>query len=159
VFILARALVWSTLTVGFGLVFLPSWLLDRSGIVRPAASGLAQAGGIVLVITGGVLVLISVLTFVFVGRGTPAPFDPPRRLVVSGPFRYVRNPIYVGAVMSMLGAALFYRSIGLAVYAAVLAIGFHILVLAYEEPTLRRMFGDDYTAYCRRVGRWGWPHD
>ena len=153
-FILARAVVWATLFVGFGLVFVPARLLDRAGIARPAGYGPGQILGMALVLLGGALVIASILAFVRVGRGTPAPFDPPQHLVTSGPFRIVRNPIYVGALLSLAGAAWYYRSTALLLYAGALAIGFHLLVLIYEEPRLRRVFGGEYEAYCARVRRW-----
>jgi protein-S-isoprenylcysteine O-methyltransferase Ste14 len=105
---------------------------------------------------GGALALACILTFVFVGKGTPAPFDPPRRLVVRGPYRFVRNPMYIGAVLLLTGAALFYRSLPLFGYAAAFLVAMAIFVMLYEEPTLRQAFDVDYEAYCRRVGRW-WP--
>jgi protein-S-isoprenylcysteine O-methyltransferase Ste14 len=106
--------------------------------------------------SGAALALACISTFVFVGRGTPAPFDPPRRLVVQGPYRFVRNPMYLGAGMALAGAAFFYQSIPLLGYAGLFLLITHVLVLVYEEPTLRRIFDGDYEAYCGRVGRW-WP--
>ena len=153
-FILFRAIVYATLFVAFGLVFLPSWLLRNTGLTPPPVTGPAQAAGALLVIAGGCLVGWSILTFVFVGKGTAAPFDPPRRLVVTGPFRYLRNPIYVGAVAAMAGAALYFHSWGLLAYDAAIAVTFHVVVRAYEEPVLRRSFGAEYDAYCARVPRW-----
>jgi protein-S-isoprenylcysteine O-methyltransferase Ste14 len=153
-FILVRALVYASLFIGFGLVFLPSRILSRTGIMAPAEIGAAQIGAMVLTAAGMLLVLSSILAFVFVGKGTAAPFDPPRRLVTTGPFRFVRNPIYIGAIAALGGAALYYGSVGLLLYALALAVGFHVLVLFYEEPVLRRTFGSEYDDYCRRVGRW-----
>jgi protein-S-isoprenylcysteine O-methyltransferase Ste14 len=106
--------------------------------------------------SGAALALTCILTFVFIGRGTPAPFDPPRRLVVQGPYRFIRNPMYVGAGLALAGAALFYQSIPLLVYAGSSLAVTHLFVVLYEEPTLRRSFARDYEAYCRQVGRW-WP--
>ena len=103
---------------------------------------------------GGALALWCILTFTVVGRGTPAPFDPPRALVVRGPYRYVRNPMYLGAALALCGAALFYRSIPLFAYAALFLLVTHAFVVWYEEPTLARLFGADYDAYRARVGRW-----
>lgn len=97
-----------------------------------------------------------ILTFVILGKGTPAPFDPPRRLVVRGPYRIVRNPMYIGAVIALAGAALFYKSIPLLSYAGVFGIISHVFVVFYEEPTLRGTFGNDYEVYCGHVRRW-WP--
>ena len=101
------------------------------------------------------LALSCVLTFAFIGKGTPAPFDPPRRLVVQGPYRIVRNPMYMGAGMALGGAALFYRSSALAAYVVLFLLVTHLFVVWYEEPTLRGLFGAEYDAYCRRVRRWG----
>ena len=153
-FILLRAVVYATLFIAFGLVFLPSWLLRNTGLASPAVTGPAEAAGAALVVAGGCLVGWSILSFVFVGKGTAAPFDPPRRLVVSGPFRYLRNPIYVGAIVAMAGAALYYRSWGLLAFDAAIAVIFHVLVRAYEEPVLRRTFGTAYDTYCASVPRW-----
>ena len=105
--VLLRAIVWATLSVGFLLVFIPGRILERAGIVRPPGIGGAQIGGLVLLALGGALALWCILTFVVVGKGTPAPFDPPRQLVVRGPYRFVRNPMYIGAGFALLGAAFF----------------------------------------------------
>jgi protein-S-isoprenylcysteine O-methyltransferase Ste14 len=95
-----------------------------------------------------------VLAFGVVGKGTPAPFDPPRRLVVRGPYRFVRNPMYIGAIVGLTGASIFYESLALLGFTAVFALTVHLFVMFYEEPTLRRLFGEDYIEYCRRVRRW-----
>ena len=153
-FAFARALVWAALFVAFGLVFIPSRVLEWTGVTPPAAIGPAQILGSLLVLAGGILVLACLFVFAFAGHGTAAPFDPPRRLVAQGPYACVRNPIYIGAIVAMAGAALFYRSLGVLCYALVLALIFAVLVLTYEEPTLRRLFGAEYDAYCRRVPRW-----
>ncbi|HWP45479.1 MAG TPA: isoprenylcysteine carboxylmethyltransferase family protein, partial [Blastocatellia bacterium] len=88
------------------------------------------------------------------GRGTPAPYDPPRRLVVSGLYRYTRNPMYVGIVTLLIGEALAFRSISLAIYSAAVWPLFHLRVIYYEEPKLRELFGQDYLDYCKKVSRW-----
>jgi protein-S-isoprenylcysteine O-methyltransferase Ste14 len=112
--------------------------------------------GLVILVAGAALAVACILTFVFAGKGTPAPFDPPRRLVAQGPYRLVRNPMYLGAALVLCGAALFYESIPLAAYAVLFLVITHLFVLFYEEPTLRQTFGNDYEVYSRRVGRW-WP--
>lgn len=153
-FVLARAAAYAALFVGFVLVFLPARVLGWSGIARPAAIGPAQVAGLVAVAAGAGVALWCVLAFALLGRGTPAPFDPPRRLVVRGPYRLVRNPMYLGAILALAGAALFYGSIALLGFAAVFALATHLFVVLYEEPTLRRLFGEEYVNYCRRVRRW-----
>jgi protein-S-isoprenylcysteine O-methyltransferase Ste14 len=155
-FIFARAVTYATLFVALVLIFLPARVLSASGILRPAATGIWQVAGMVLGTGGAALALWCVVAFVFVGRGTPAPFDPPRRLVVHGPYRFVRNPMYIGAGLALAGAALFYRSFALLGYIGALFLITQLFVVRYEEPTLRRTFGKDYQAYCERTGRW-WP--
>jgi protein-S-isoprenylcysteine O-methyltransferase Ste14 len=155
---LIRALPYATLFVAFVLVFVPARLLEAAGVGRPSEFGAAQVLGGVVTVLGGVLALWCVLTFAFVGRGTPAPFDPPRRLVTEGPYAVVRNPMYLGAGAALGGAALFYQSLSLLGYTALFFAITHGFVVIYEEPTLRRLFGAAYDAYCRRVRRWrpGW---
>lgn len=155
-FVLARALTYATLFVSFLLVYLPGWILTASGIVQPAEIGAAEIAGLLVGAAGAALALACILTFVVVGKGTPAPFDPPRVLVVRGPYRLVRNPMYMGAGLALAGAAVFYQSRALLAYLGLFLLVTHVFVVLYEEPTLRRMFDQDYEAYCRRVNRW-WP--
>jgi len=94
--------------------------------------------------------------FFVIGRGTLAPWDPPRRLVVVGLYRVVRNPMYVGVLLVLLGETLLAGSWALAGYTAVVAAGFHVRVVVAEEPALARSFPDDWPAYTAAVSRW-WP--
>ena len=103
---------------------------------------------------GGALALWCILAFALVGKGTPAPFDPPRRLVVAGPYRYVRNPMYIGAGLALTGAAMFYGSLRLLGYVGLFLLATHAFVVLYEEPALTRLFGHEYRAYQTRVRRW-----
>jgi protein-S-isoprenylcysteine O-methyltransferase Ste14 len=154
-FLVVRAVTYAVLFIGFLLIFLPAQILS-SRIARPPATGLWQITGLLLGASGAALAVACIVTFVMVGKGTPAPFDPPRRLVIRGPYRFVRNPMYLGAGLALAGAAITYRSISLFAYAALFILLMHTFVVLYEEPTLRRNFGREYEAYCRRVGRW-WP--
>jgi protein-S-isoprenylcysteine O-methyltransferase Ste14 len=156
-FVLLRALTYATLFIGFVLVFLPARFLSWSGVTRPPAIGFTQATGILITAVGAALALWCILAFALLGKGTPAPFDPPRRLVVRGPYKFVRNPMYIGAGMALAGAALFYESVILASYVAVFLLIMHAFVVWYEEPTLRATFGAEYHGYCKEVGRWR-PH-
>ena len=155
-FVLARAATYSVLFIGLLLIFLPDRILASTGITRPAAIGAWQVAGMLVGASGAAFALTCILTFVLVGKGTPAPFDPPRELVVQGPYRVVRNPMYLGAGLALAGAALFYRSTPLLGYVGLFLVITHLFVVLYEEPTLRHTFPGDYEAYCRRVGRW-WP--
>ena len=153
-FVLVRAATYAALFIGLVLVFLPAQLLSPSGIVPPESIGAAEVAGMALALAGGVLALWCIASFAVVGKGTPAPFDPPRRLVVRGPYAVLRNPMYLGAGLALVGASLFYQSPVLLGYAAAFFLVTHGFAVLYEEPTLRRTFGADYEAYCRRVSRW-----
>jgi protein-S-isoprenylcysteine O-methyltransferase Ste14 len=142
------------LVFGFVLICLPIPLL--SGAVRPAATGLLQVAGMIITAAGGVVALWCAFSFALIGRGTPAPFAPPRRLVTRGPYRFVRNPMYIGVEIAFVGAAAFYNSLPLLGYTGLLCLASHFFVVCYEEPKLRRTFGNEYEAYCARIGRW-WP--
>jgi protein-S-isoprenylcysteine O-methyltransferase Ste14 len=154
VFVLARALTYATLFVALVLVFVPARVLEWSGIRSPPALGSVQLTGLAIIIAGAAIALWCVLAFAMLGRGTPAPFDPPRRLVVRGPYKFVRNPMYVGAATALAGAALYYQSLSLLAYLAIFILAAHLFVVWYEEPTLTRAFGDDYAAYRAGVRRW-----
>jgi protein-S-isoprenylcysteine O-methyltransferase Ste14 len=156
IFVLIRAITYATLFISLVLIYVPASLLSRSGIVRPASIGLQQIAGMVLAAVGAAIVLWCILTFSFIGKGTPAPFDPPRRLVIRGPYRFVRNPMYIGAGMALAGASLFYESPALLGYTGVFFLVTHLFVIWYEEPVLKGTFGDEYKAYCGRIRRW-WP--
>lgn len=154
VFALIRSITYGSFFVAFLLVFLPARLIEWSGVRRPEPLGATQLAGAAITLLGAAFAVWCILTFALVGRGTPAPFDPPRRLVVSGPYRLLRNPMYAGATLALAGAALFYRSVALLAYAGLFALVAHLFVIAYEEPALTRTFGDAYVAYRARVGRW-----
>ena len=154
VFVLLRALVYASAFIAALLVFIPRQLLGPAQLATAVPSDPVALAGIVATVAGSVVALWCIGTFVVLGRGTPAPFDPPRRLVVRGPYRYVRNPMYLGAGLALAGAALVYRSTALLGYLAVLGLIVHGLVVWYEEPTLTNLFGDDYLAYRRDVRRW-----
>lgn len=116
--------------------------------------GIIQFSGATLTLAGVGLALWCALTFAVLGRGTPLPFDPPRRLVIAGPYRWVRNPTAIGAGSALVGVALFYESLPFFMFAGLFMLAIHAMVMLYEEPTLRRMFGAEYAAYCAKVSRW-----
>lgn len=110
--------------------------------------------GIPLMAAGGLLTLACVATFVVRGQGTPAPFDPPRVVVASGPYRWVRNPMYLGASLVLAGYALCAVSFAALLVPIALLAAAHGFVVLYEEPTLDRRFGESYRAYRRSTPRW-----
>ena len=107
-----------------------------------------------LAAAGAALAVTCVLVFATLGKGTPAPFDPPRRLVTRGPYALVRNPMYVGAWLALAGAALYFESLELVLFDGLFVAATVAFVLLYEEPTLRSLFGNEYDRYCATVGRW-----
>jgi protein-S-isoprenylcysteine O-methyltransferase Ste14 len=115
---------------------------------------LARPAGLLLAAAGAALGLSCVATFVAVGKGTPAPFDAPRRFVAVGPYRCVRNPMYLGAMGLLAGSGLVLRSPSIVLFTAVWWLIAHVFVLTYEEPALRSRFGATYDDYCSRVHRW-----
>lgn len=153
-FVLVRAIVYATLFISVVLVVIPDQILLATGITRPAQTGPLQWVGLALVVLGGALAIWCILTFALVGKGTPAPFDPPRKLVAAGPYRWVRNPMYIGAATALTGAALFYQSAALVAFAAGFVVAAHMFVVVFEEPTLERTFGARYADYRNAVPRW-----
>lgn len=103
---------------------------------------------------GSLIILRCFWDFAMRGRGTPVPTDPPKELVVTGFYRYVRNPIYVGVVLIFLGHFLWFGYWALLLYTVLAFIGVHPFVLLYEEPTLKKKFGGAYEEYLRQVPRW-----
>ena len=131
---------------------MPYWLLPRG--TRTDLSGAGAAGW--LLIAAGIALYFACAFWGFAlrGKGTPLPIDPPKKLVVEGPYGLVRNPMYWSVASVMLGEAAVFHSVALAELAVAFFAGVNLFVLLYEEPALRRKFGAEYEEYCRRVPRW-----
>jgi protein-S-isoprenylcysteine O-methyltransferase Ste14 len=110
--------------------------------------------GGVLIAAGLPVLVESFARFALEGLGTPAPIAPPRHLVVRGVYRHVRNPIYLALLAIVFGQAILLGSVNLLTYGAAIWLAFHLFVVVYEEPDLRRRFGDDYKEYRAGVPRW-----
>lgn len=130
------------------------WLLADVGPRLPI--GRWHWLGIVPLAIGALALLWCNWAFVTRGRGTAAPYDPPRALVIQGLYRYVRNPMYVSATLIVLGIGIWTSAAILFGYSLLLALSYQIFVRFYEEPRLRRVFGQSYLEYCAAVPRW-WP--
>jgi protein-S-isoprenylcysteine O-methyltransferase Ste14 len=131
------------------------WLITGWMVQRAALASLpVRAIGALLVAVAGVVLLECFTRFALTGLGTPAPVMPTRHLVVSGFYRYVRNPMYVAVTTLVLGQALLFGSAVLFAYAALLWAGFHLFVIGYEEPVLRGQYGPEYDRFCAHVPRW-----
>ncbi|HEV8538805.1 MAG TPA: isoprenylcysteine carboxylmethyltransferase family protein, partial [Bacteroidota bacterium] len=110
--------------------------------------------GLVGMTLGSMLALACVATFVSKGRGTAAPFDPPREFVVVGPYKYVRNPMYWGAFFTLVGFGLYHHSVSMILFCLLPAVLVHLFVVFIEEKGLEQRFGDSYRDYKRTVNRW-----
>jgi protein-S-isoprenylcysteine O-methyltransferase Ste14 len=144
-----RALLAFLFLPGVAAFLLPPLLAP----LDPWRAGFIPQGGILMVL-GLILLLWCVRDFYVRGKGTLAPWDPPQILVVVGLYRFVRNPMYIGVLTLVAGWAVLYASPLLGMYAAALAIGFHLRVVINEEPWLRSQFGEDWERYRASVGRW-----
>jgi len=156
VFVFIRAIIYAVFFISLVLIYLPTRFLSWFGFIRPEKFGVQQIIGMVIGAFGAAIAVWCILTFATIGKGTPAPFDPPHRLVSEGPYRFIRNPMYAGAGLALIGAAVFYASWVLLGYAALFFLASQLFVLLYEEPALRRTFGENYEEFCRHVNRW-WP--
>jgi protein-S-isoprenylcysteine O-methyltransferase Ste14 len=114
----------------------------------------SRALGFLVLGLGGVVAAWCIGAFIVHGRGTPALFDPPRRLVAWGPYHYARNPMYIGGALLLLGFGLYQESPSIVLFVPVWWLLSHLLVVLYEEAELHAKFGPDYDDYCRRTPRW-----
>ena len=131
------------------------WLITQWRPLPPGdLPGALRWTGLILIATGFAVVLEAFARFAWEGRGTPSPVAPTRTLVTSGFYRFVRNPMYVAVTALIFGQAVLFASWGLALYGVLVAAAFHTFVLAYEEPTLRDAYGEDYAAYSSATPRW-----
>jgi protein-S-isoprenylcysteine O-methyltransferase Ste14 len=152
-FALARSAFFATLFVSLWTWFIPRWIAGSRGVALEPRPGFAA---IALMALGAIVMIACVWNFAWTGRGTPAPWDPPRRLVIRGLYRWVRNPMYVGMGAFLIGEALLLPAIrnAMLIVAAGAWILVTVFIVVYEEPTLRRLFGSEYEEYCRNVRRW-----
>jgi protein-S-isoprenylcysteine O-methyltransferase Ste14 len=148
-----KTLIFTILVPGT-VAFLIPWLI----LGRPPSVEIVSPSPWVLgappLLAGVGLYLWCAGAFTFIGKGTPAPIDAPIFLVRAGPYRWVRNPMYLGVLATIVGQAILFRSVALLGYALVVWAIVHLFVVAVEEPSLRRQFGASYEAYLRTVPRW-----
>jgi protein-S-isoprenylcysteine O-methyltransferase Ste14 len=153
----SRTNLWRTLIfvtfVGPGPVIgLVPWMLSGWHLITPIA--LWRYVGLLMILGGVIPLADSVARFVREGQGTPEPLHPTEYLVVSGLYRYVRNPMYLGVLTMIFGQAVFLANRHIAIYGACAAAVMHLFVALYEEPTLQKKYGPEYTDYREQVGRW-----
>jgi len=151
--LLVKNLLFTVFVPGMLAVYVPIILVNTDR-VQLTGAGLRALPALFFLGAGMLTYFICVWSFAVTGRGTPAPIDAPRVLVVSGLYHYIRNPMYLGVLSVVLGWAILTAAPVLVLYLLALAVAFHLFVLGYEEPTLRRRFGTSYEAYCASVPRW-----
>jgi protein-S-isoprenylcysteine O-methyltransferase Ste14 len=154
VLLLLKNILFTVLVPGTVAVYIPLRIA-----ARPAAAPLDdwrawQITAILPLLLGAAIYFWCLWDFATSGGGTPAPIDAPKRLVVRGLYRYVRNPMYLGVLLVIAGWAVFFRSWQILLYGAVVWMFFHLFVLSVEEPMLGRKFGETYLGYSKDVRRW-----
>ena len=148
-----RSILWTILLPGVVAGYVP-WRYFGLSAVRLDLRRPADLLGLLCAVVGAMILATCIRDFARMGRGTLSPVDPPRELVVRGLYRYVRNPMYVGVSLILLGEAAVARSRALLLYWGAFFAMVNVFVIGYEEPNLRRRFGESYVRYTQRVGRW-----
>ena len=149
-----RTLIFTLLAPGLVWVLIPWMILRASRPAAPERLGAQQRAGALLALIGFSIYAWTASDFVRVGKGTPAPVFPTQRLVVTGLYRYVRNPMYLGVLTAIFGEVSFFQSPWLLLYAGIFWLVVTIFVILYEEPTLQKSFREAYAKYRRNVRRW-----
>ena len=151
--LLFETLLFTILVPGTVTIWLPRWLRLWDDASPPPWT-IWHITALVPLTIGLAVYVRCVWEFASRGRGIPAPLDHPKHLVVTGLYRYVRNPMYLGVLLVLLGEALFIQSVSFLEYTLIWFAFVNVAVLVYEEPNLRRKFGDSYDQYCGSVRRW-----
>lgn len=149
-----RSLLFTVVVPGAVAGLIPYLIVSRGGGGSAGPWDLLRFLSLVPMLLGAAVLLRCIWDFAAQGRGTLAPIDPPKHLVVDGLYRYVRNPMYLGVLVLLLGETAFFKSGALLRYTALWFIVVQLFVVLYEEPSLRRRFGESYQRYCRSVHRW-----
>ena len=149
-----RNLLFTILLPGVVVGYIPYVIVRDDLDLNFQFRGVEQYAGILILLTGLIILLDCIRRFAVEGRGTLAPVDPTKKLVVNGLYRFSRNPMYLGVMTILTGEAVFFRSSSLWIYLLVVFIVFNLFIAFIEEPRLRRDFGAEYGEYCQRVRRW-----
>jgi len=150
-----RNLFFTILQPGMVAGLIPFWLIGEklnTTYIQPFT--FYQCLGMLIFTVGVVLTLICILHFAVHGRGTLSPAEPTKKMVIAGPYRFSRNPMYMGVMMMLIGESIFFLSLVLSAYSLFIFLAFHLFITYFEEPRLRKDFGDDYAEYLKKVRRW-----
>jgi protein-S-isoprenylcysteine O-methyltransferase Ste14 len=149
-----ETIAFTVLVPGTVAFWLPGVILDDARLALPTSWSVWQFVALLPLTVGAAIYLRCLWEFATRGRGIPAPIDHPKQLVVTGLYRYVRNPMYLGVLLFLLGESLFLEYQAFLLYTIAWLLFIHLNVLLYEEPTLRRKFGSSYERYTSAVHRW-----
>lgn len=148
--LLIKNLFFTLIVPGTVSVYFPIWITRE----QQPASGLGSIAAVAVFALGGAIYAWCLWDFASFGRGTPLPIEPPKKLVIRGLYRYSRNPMYTGVLIVIFGWSILFASAILAAYAFAVGTCFQLFIIIYEEPHLKKKFGQQYEQYCARVGRW-----
>jgi len=151
-----RTIIFTVLLFGLVLGYLPWQILRLDAALGESLSMVLGYLGLLLFISGAVLFFFGAYYLIWRGDGTPLPFAPPKRMVVAGPYAYLRHPMTLGLLLMISAEALWFYSVSLGLYAMLLTVLANAYLTYIEEPVLEKRFGDDYRAYQAAVPRW-WP--
>jgi protein-S-isoprenylcysteine O-methyltransferase Ste14 len=149
-----KTILFSLFIPGTVVGMIPYLILTRLTRLPLFDPGASLYAGIMLIIAGVLIYLTSARFFVAFGKGTPAPIDPPLLLVTTGPYRFVRNPMYCSGILILFGEFVISGSGAILLYLLFIWLIFHLFIVFYEEPHLRKVFGEPYEKFCRKVPRW-----
>jgi len=148
-----RNLFFTLLQPGIVAGLIPYWIV-KNNIILNNPLQVNQYLGMIVFFIGLIILFYCIISFAVEGRGTLSPADPTKRLVVKGLYRFSRNPMYVGVMMILVGEAVFFQSTGLWMYSLLICLAFCVFIIFFEEPRLRKDFGEEYINYCQQVRRW-----
>jgi protein-S-isoprenylcysteine O-methyltransferase Ste14 len=154
VFLLLKNILFTVLVPGTVAVYIPLRIVARPASALSFDWRASQIAALLPLLLGTAIYFWCLWGFAANGGGTPAPIDAPKRLVVRGLYRYIRNPMYIGVLLVIAGWSVFLQSWQILIYGAVVGMFFHLFVVLVEEPLLEGRFGESYLRYCREVGRW-----
>jgi protein-S-isoprenylcysteine O-methyltransferase Ste14 len=152
--LLFKNILFTMFVPGTVAVYIPLRLVASRGVPPPAEWNTTQVAALLPLLLGTGIYFWCVWHFAVSGRGTPAPIDAPKRLVVQGLYRYVRNPMYVGVLLVIVGWTVFFWSSAILIYGLGVGMLVHVFVVLVEEPMLEQQFGQAYMSYREAVGRW-----
>ena len=148
-----RNLFFTILQPGIVAGLAPYWILRGDIDVKQSWQFYHYAGASIFII-GLIIMLHCIINFAIKGRGTLSPADPTKRLVISGLYKYSRNPMYVGVMLILVSESIFFKAQSLWMYSLFVFIAFNLFIIFFEEQRLRKDFGNEYEAYCKKVRRW-----